>query len=100
MKTSIHDKWVFTWRESRKKPAPAPVIVDVLGKSISILNLSTRSFNALMRAKIDTVEKLISEWGRIITLKGIGKTSIKDIRAKLTSYLTENKCEIELLRLK
>ena len=76
------------------------LLVDVLGESVSILNLSTRSFNALMRAKIDTVEKLISEWGRILTLKGIGETSVKDIRAKLASYLTENKCEMELLRLK
>lgn len=98
--TSIHDRWVFTWRESRKKPTPKPETRDVLNVSISMLDLPTRSFNALMQGKIDTVEKLITNWKSIPRLKGIGAMSVDNIRAKLASYLTENKREIELLRLK
>lgn len=97
--TSIHDKWVFTWRESRK-PAPKPETEDALNASISMLDLPARSFNALMKGKIDTVEKLITSWESIPQLKGIGAMSVDNIRAKLASYLTENKREIELLRLK
>ena len=96
---SIHDKWVFTWRESRK-PTPKPETEDVLNVSISMLDLPTRIFNALMKGKVDTVEKLITNWRSIPQLRGIGAMSVDDIRAKLASYLTENKREIELLRLK
>lgn len=96
---SIHDKWIFTWRESRK-PVPKPETEDALNASINMLDLPTRSFNALMQGKIDTVEKLITSWKSIPQLKGIGVMSVDDIRAKLASYLTENKREIELFRLK
>ena len=96
---SIHDKWVFTWRESRK-PAPKPETEDALNASISMLDLPTRSFNALMKGKIDTVEKLITSWKSVPQLKGIGTMSVDDIRSKLASYLTKNKREIELFRLK
>lgn len=97
--TSIHDKWKFRWIESRKpKIQPKPASDEVLSADINILNLSMRSYHALMRGKLDTVDKVIKNWENVPKLNGIGKSSTSDIRTKIISYLTENKRINELAR--
>lgn len=83
---SIHDRWVFTWRESRKKPAPVVQTPDTLNKSIETLDLSMRCHNVLMKNKIDTIEKVISNLNRIPKLKGIGWKSVEEIEKKIAPY--------------
>lgn len=65
-------------------------MIEVLDKRpIEILELSTRSHNALRRAGIDTVGQLHRAYGNggLFRVRGLGKNSILEIRDKLGNYI-------------
>lgn len=96
---SIHDRYPFVWKESRKKATEEKVetkVVNVLKSEVAVLDLKTRSYNALKRGAINTIGDLIDSWDRLPRTRNVGETSIKEIKAKLRVYLIANN-ETELL---
>ena len=59
--------------------------------SISVLELSTRSYNALMRAGIDTISQLAQMSSQEIReVRNIGEKSVAEIEEKLEAFLAEH----------
>ncbi len=56
---------------------------DVESMSIKVLDLSARAQNALMNAKIDTVQKLQRHTEDLLALRNLGATTITEIQTKL-----------------
>ena len=52
-------------------------------REIDALNLSTRSYSALRRAKIDTIEQLTRKAKEVSNLRGVGVKSQNEILEKL-----------------
>ena len=71
-------------------------MIDIAdNKPIEILELSTRSHNALKRAGIDTVGELRRAYGNggLFRVRGLGKNSILEIRDKLGNYIESHREE-------
>lgn len=67
-------------------------------KSVELLNLTARSKNVLMRNDICTIQKLVSlSNDELLELKNAGTKIVTEIQAQLTSFLAENKIEMESL---
>ncbi len=58
---------------------------DYKNVPISLLNFSNRTFNALMRAKIDTLYLLIENLDKLSGIQNLGNKSISEIEAVLAS---------------
>lgn len=54
---------------------------------LKTLNLSTRIYNALIKAEVETVEQLIKiQDSELQKIKGISKKSIEEIKEKLSTF--------------
>ncbi len=65
---------------------------EIFNSSIQVLDLSCRSYNALMRSNISTVHKLVSvskTEGGLSNVKGIGSLCAMEIEAKLDALFGE-----------
>ena len=62
--------------------------VIALSRPIDVLNLDTRSFNALWRRDIRTIYELCEAYknGTLVKIRNIGKKSIDDIEYCLNRY--------------
>ena len=90
---TIHERYPFVWKESRKKAVTQRIEeqkTDALQKEIAALALDTRSYNALRRGGIATINMLIDRWETLPRLKNFGNKSIDEVRMKLTTYLIDN----------
>ena len=65
--------------------------------NIDILNLSVRSYNALMRSEISTIGQLIDgmNQGNIRSIRNLGEKSYREIQTKLLVYGFERLSEKE-----
>lgn len=59
---------------------------DFYDTSIEALDLNTRGFNALMRAKITTLDELTDKWNLLEKMHGMGTLTIKQIRNAFIKY--------------
>lgn len=59
---------------------------DRLKGGIEQLGLDDRSYNALRRNKICTIEQITENWNNLANLKGIGKRGIKTIKNAYVAY--------------
>lgn len=57
---------------------------------IDALNLSVRSDNALKRSGIKTTTDIISKWGELNKIRGLGVGSVKEIKNAVLNYYYEN----------
>ena len=58
---------------------------DMLGKPVSVLNLSVRASNCLEAAKIHTLRDLVSKTeAELLRVRSFGKTSLDEVETKLT----------------
>ncbi len=88
---TIHERFPFTWKESRKPKVDIrkEKAKDALKEDVGALNLSTRAYNALKRASINTIDDLISAKDRLYNVKNIGGNSVIEIHTKLLAYLKQ-----------
>ena len=90
---TIHERYPFSWKVSKcRLPRITQEEVkkrDALKEEIEILNLKTRSFCALKRHAINTVEDLIKNVNNLSNIRGLGIASIVDITEKLRIYLKD-----------
>ena len=54
--------------------------------SIDVLELNARASNGLYRQNIKTLGNLIDNWERIPSLRGLGATSVKEIKRNFYEY--------------
>lgn len=94
---SIHERFPFSWKMSRV-PVPTQRTKEVLGEDITILNLSCRSNNGLKRHAINTIGDVINKYNDLWKVRGIGVTSVNEIKEKLETYLA-NIQRTDLLKL-
>ena len=90
---TIHERYPFVWRESRKKKDEVPAKKkDYLDEEVGVLCLQTRAYNALKRSAINTIRDLIQaqKSGRLFHVRNLGTTSIDEISIKLCKYLLDN----------
>ncbi len=80
-----------------RKQIRIPIRNDFFARSIDDLSLSVRSRNALMRAGLDTVGRLvayINENDSMSSIRNLGRKSIHEVKLVLTEaayeYLTDN----------
>lgn len=58
---------------------------------ISVLGLTSRTFNLLKHASIDTIEDALNVTDSdLLKLKGFGETCLKDLRDKMEVYVRQN----------
>ena len=69
-----------------------PVAESICQESVERLALSVRSQNCLMRAGIDTIERLMDAImeNRLAGVRSLGKKSLAEIRAKLCEFAYES----------
>lgn len=75
-------------QNGRELAVEIPLDREFLAVPLSELNLSVRAYNGLMRAKIDTIDKLsetIMSEGGLQGIRNLGKTSIYEIKTVLLS---------------
>lgn len=64
------------------------------GLSVNALDLSNRANNGLKRNGVDTVTKIVDNWDKLMSMRGIGENSVREIRyAVISTYydtLTNN----------
>lgn len=79
-------------KEEIKKEAVAAVAPQVEKISLSELNFSTRTFNALSRAKIQTAGDIVRKSEKeLLALSGFGQTALKEVKKALKKYNLELK---------
>lgn len=87
---TIHERFPFTWKESRKKKVEDnKKNYDTYKESIEVLDLKARSYNALKRGAINTIGDLINARDRLPRIRNIGDKSAEEIYIKLSIYLNE-----------
>lgn len=59
---------------------------NIFKQEIGYLELSTRAYNSLRRANITTVEKIGDNWDNLNNLRGMGATSVKEIKNKYLAF--------------
>ncbi len=77
-----------------------PMDNGFLAQSVENLTLSVRSRNALMRAGLDTVDKIVSyirEHGGLDRIRNLGKKSILEVKLELVSAAYSKLTEHEKL---
>ena len=90
---TIHERYPFVWRESRKK---AEVIEEesaekkLMKSDIGVLALKPRAYNALKRNSVNTIEDLIARWAHVPRMNKVGETSVAEIKVALIAFLLEN----------
>ncbi len=67
----------------------AEALLPEFNKDINSLSLSTRSYNALKRAGIDTIGEAVNAYnhGKLAAFRDIGIRSYKEIETKLIKYI-------------
>lgn len=67
---------------------------DLGEKPISVLGLSVRSYNVLMRSNVKTLQSLVAlSDEELLGLRNAGRKTVNEIRAKLADFLADNKIE-------
>lgn len=87
---TIHERFPFTWKESRKPKKEVmseSAYEKALNTDIGVLDLKTRSYNALKRASINTINDLIGVKDSLSRIRNVGANSVIEIQTKLLAYL-------------
>lgn len=64
--------------------APGSVQMEMLNKSVSVLNLSARASNCLEAAKVNTLRDLVTKnESELLRVRSFGKTSLHEVQRKL-----------------
>ena len=85
---TIHERFPFTWKESRKpKKGVENAYEKALSADIQVLDLKTRSYNALKRASVNTIKDLIGVKDNLFRIRNVGANSVIEIQTKLSAYL-------------
>lgn len=74
-------------KEEIQKTIPKYDMNVILNSEISILNLSTKTLNALKKAKIKTIKKLIKKKGaELLTMPRFGRKALLEVQNSLSKY--------------
>ena len=87
---TIHERYPFVWKESRKKvriTETEQAEINLMNAEITVLDLNTRSYNALKRGAVNTIGDLIGRWETLGRLHGVGENCINEIKNLLLAYL-------------
>lgn len=84
----------FNHMPTSHRPPSASQDPTLCEKPISVLDLSTRSHNGLMRAGIFTIGRLVQmSADQILTARGIGEKTVAEIQRKLQAYVNDSPSE-------
>lgn len=59
---------------------------NIFKQEINFLDLSTRAYNSLRRANVNTIEQIGDAWDKLGNLRNTGKTTVKEVKNKYIAY--------------